>query len=109
MKDRINEQINDLVDFEREIANITKTQAERRQDTKTYRNASLLHLNEKSDFLDWTRYFNDAFMFHLKRNLEQEYQDVTYAEEYIGTVAILFCCIGHTNNISLCLLIFHNS
>ena len=59
MKDRINEQINDLVDFEREIANITKTQAERRQDEKTYRNASLLHLNEKSDFLDWT------YTFHL--------------------------------------------
>ena len=45
-------------------------------------------LNEKADFLDWKAYFNRAFMEHLNRSLEEEYQDVTYAEEYIGTISI---------------------
>ena len=38
MKDRIKKQIQQLVDFETEIAKITKSQAERRQDSKTYTN-----------------------------------------------------------------------
>ena len=86
MKERIKKQIQELVDFETEIAKITKSQAERRQDSKTYRNTSLSKLNEKADFLDWKAYFNRAFMEHLNRSLEEEYQDVTYAEEYIGII-----------------------
>ena len=97
MKARIKEQIQQLVEFETEIAKITKSQAERRQDSKTYRNTSLSKLNEKADFLDWKVYFNRAFMEHLNRSLEEEYQDVTYAEEYIGTISIqiLFEFITH--------------
>ena len=83
-KDRIKEQIKKLVEFETKIANITKSQAERRQDSKTYRNTSLSKLNDKATFLDWKEYFNKAFMKHLNKKLDEEYQDVTYAEEYIG-------------------------
>lgn len=84
----VKQQINDIVEFEKEIANITKSQAERRQDTKTYRNSSLAQLKVKADFLDWENYFNKAFQYHLEKNLEPEYQDVTYAEEYIGNYLI---------------------
>ena len=100
MKDRIKKQIQQLVDFETEIAKITKSQAERRQDSKTYRNTSLSKLNEKADFLDWKAYFNRAFMERLNRSLEEEYQDVTYAEEYIGTISIqlLFQCTVYFSN-----------
>ena len=80
----LKKQINNIVEFEKEIANITKSQAERRQDTKTYRNTSLAQLKVKADFLDWENYFNKAFYFHLNKTLEPEYRDVTYAEEYIG-------------------------
>ena len=80
----IKDQIAELVEFEKEIAKLTKSQAERRQDTKTYRNSSLSQLNGKADFVDWQQYFRTAFVFHLNRTLEPEYQDVTYAEEYIG-------------------------
>lgn len=86
---RIQEQISELVDFETEIATITKSQAQRRQDSKTYKNASLSKLNEKADFLDWPEYFNKAFDKHLNRKLDSEYQDVTYAEEYIGNFCII--------------------
>ena len=79
----IKKQIHDLVAFETAIAKITKTPAERRQDSKTYHNSTLNQLNEIADFLRWTAYFNDAFFFHLKKPLEDQYQDVTYAEEYI--------------------------
>ena len=81
---RIKEQINDLVEFEKTIAKITKTSAERRQDSKTYRNSSLGQLDDKANFLNWTQYFNDAFVYHLGKPLEHEYTDVTYAGEYIG-------------------------
>ena len=87
----IKQQIEELVGFEKEIANITKTPAERRQDTKTYRNSTLTQLNENANFLNWTQYFNDAFFFHLKKPLEPEYQDVTYAEEYIGNSFVHLC------------------
>ena len=87
-KDRIKEQIKKLVEFETKIANITKSQAERRQDSKTYRNTSLSKLNDKATFLDWKEYFNNAFMKHLNKKLDEEYQDVTYAEEYIGNCDI---------------------
>ena len=87
-KDRIKEQIKKLVEFETKIANITKSQAERRQDSKTYRNTSLSKLNDKAAFLDWKEYFNNAFMKHLNKKLDEEYQDVTYAEEYIGNYVI---------------------
>ena len=80
----IKDQINEIVGFEKEIAKITKSQAERRQDTKTYRNSSLTQLNAKADFVDWEQYFKRTFVWHLNRTLEREYQDVTYAEEYIG-------------------------
>ena len=81
---RIKEQIDEIVEFEKEIANITKSSAERRQDSKTYRNTTLTELNEKADFLNWTEYFNAAFFHHLNKPLAQEYQDVTYAEGFIG-------------------------
>ena len=80
----IKDQINEIVGFEKEIAKITKSQAERRQDTKTYRNSSLSQLNGKADFVDWEQYFKRTLVWHLNRTLEREYQDVTYAEEYIG-------------------------
>ena len=85
---QIKQQISELVDFETEIANITKSQAQRRQDSKTYKNTSLIKLNDKADFLDWKQYFNKAFDHHLNRKLDEEYQDVTYAEEYIGNLRI---------------------
>ena len=72
-----------MIAFETAIAKITKTPTERRQDSKTYHNSTLSQLNEKADFLKWTDYFNDAFFFHLKKPLEDQYQDITYVEEYI--------------------------
>ena len=81
---RIKKQIEEIIAFEKEIANITKSSAERRQDSKTYRNSTLSDLNDKANFLNWTEYFNAAFFYHLNKPLGQEYQAVTYAEKFIG-------------------------
>ena len=81
---RIRDQACEIVEFETKIAKITKSASQRRQDTKTYRNTTLTALNRHADFLNWTEYFDNAFMYHLDKPLDKNKQDVTYADEYIG-------------------------
>ena len=57
----IKKQIDDLVNFETKIANMTTPLSKRREESQMYNNMTMGGLNEIADFLNWTSYFQDAF------------------------------------------------
>ncbi|KAG9508882.1 hypothetical protein GZH46_02612, partial [Fragariocoptes setiger] len=58
------EAMKDVLEFEIKLAEITVPADQRRDDERMYHKYTLRELNEKSPFLNWTKYFADAFDYH---------------------------------------------
>ena len=57
----IKKQIDDMIEFETQIANLTTPLSKRREESTMYNNITIATLNDVADFLNWTSYFEDAF------------------------------------------------
>lgn len=62
-------QMRDMLDFETKLASITVPQDQRRDDERMYHKFTLRELNKRSPFLNWTKYFDDAFDYHSKTTI----------------------------------------
>lgn len=65
----VEEQMKDILEFEKKLAAITVPQDQRRDDERMYHKFTLRELTKKSPFLNWTKYFDDAFDYHSKTTI----------------------------------------
>lgn len=65
----VDEQMKDILEFEKKLAAITVPQDQRRDDERMYHKFTLRELTKKSPFLNWTKYFDDAFDYHSKTTI----------------------------------------
>ena len=63
----IKKQIDDMIEFETRIANMTTPLSKRREESTMYTNITIATLNEVADFLNWTSYFEDAFRSDMSK------------------------------------------
>lgn len=76
------EQMKLVIEFETELANIT-TSAENRRDEETlYKLMSITDLQMLSPFLKWHAFFNDAFR-KINKKVDEKDNVVVYASEYL--------------------------
>lgn len=57
-------------------------------DQKTYHKKTLKELNKLSPFLDWVKYFREAFA-PIRRNITENEKIIVYAPEFMGNLSIL--------------------
>lgn len=76
------EQMKDVIEFEKRLANITVPADERRDDEKLYHNMTIQDLEEIVPAIDWVQYFNIAFR-QVKREIKLSERIVVYAPEYL--------------------------
>lgn len=65
----VEEQMKDILEFEKKLATITVPQDQRRDDERMYHKFTLKELTKRSSFLNWTKYFDDAFDYHSKTTI----------------------------------------
>lgn len=59
----------DVLEFETAIASIMLPQDQRRNDETMYHKYSLKEFTQQAPFLNWTKYFDDAYEFHSKTSI----------------------------------------
>lgn len=65
----VEEQMKEVLEFEKKLATITVPQDQRRDDERMYHKFTLKELTKRSSFLDWTKYFDDAFDYHSRTTI----------------------------------------
>lgn len=65
----VEEQMKEVLEFEKKLATITVPQDQRRDDERMYHKFTLKELTNRSSFLDWTKYFDDAFDYHSRTTI----------------------------------------
>lgn len=63
------EPMKDVLEFEKSIAKITLPQDQRRNDESMYHKFTLDEFQKRASFLNWTKYFDDAFDFHSRTSI----------------------------------------
>ncbi|CAG0880101.1 unnamed protein product, partial [Cyprideis torosa] len=82
-------QMKDVLDFELQLAEITIPKDKRRDDEKEYHKMTIEELQTMAPFLNWTRYFNVAFVRFKVHPLTERDQVVVYAPEYLKALSTL--------------------
>ncbi|XP_063218947.1 endothelin-converting enzyme homolog isoform X2 [Bacillus rossius redtenbacheri] len=83
-------QMQDVIDFETELAKLTTPLEDRRDDEKNYHNMSISALQELAPFMNWRDYFNDAMRHRSKpRKVSEKETVVVYAPEYLHNISHL--------------------
>jgi endothelin-converting enzyme len=75
-------QMQDIIDFETELANITTPAEQRRDEEELYHMMTLTELQEKAPFINWRDHFEDALRL-VKRKVTDKEKVVVYAPEYL--------------------------
>lgn len=68
------DQMRDVLEFETKLAAVTVPADQRRDDERMYHKFTLKKLNQRAPFLNWTKYFDDAFDYHSRT-------DISYSDE----------------------------
>ncbi|XP_014223619.1 endothelin-converting enzyme homolog isoform X2 [Trichogramma pretiosum] len=71
-----------IIDFETKIAEITTPQEERRDEEKMYNLMTLQELQEKAPFFSWLKYFQNATSL-LNKTISNQMKVVVYAPDYL--------------------------
>ncbi|XP_048513840.1 endothelin-converting enzyme homolog isoform X3 [Athalia rosae] len=71
----------DIIDFETKLAEITIPQAERRDEEKLYNLMPLSELQEQAPFMSWVEYFQNAMRL-VSKKVNSKIMIVNYAPEY---------------------------
>ncbi|XP_046478357.1 endothelin-converting enzyme homolog isoform X1 [Neodiprion pinetum] len=74
-------QMQDIIDFETKLAEITIPQAERRDEEKLYNLMPLSELQHQAPFMQWVEYFNYAMRL-VSKKLNNKVMIVNFAPEY---------------------------
>ncbi|XP_075540860.1 M13 family metallopeptidase neprilysin 3 isoform X2 [Dermacentor variabilis] len=81
-------QMQDVIDFEKRLANITVPAEERRDDERLYHKMTVADLQKRAPLLNWTEYFTSAFA-QINRTIPPTQDVVVYAPEYMGNMTQL--------------------
>lgn len=82
------EQMEDVIEFETKLANITTPADERRDDEELYHKKTISELQNLAPVIDWTSYFNSAFR-RVNRTIQSSQELVVYAPEFIRKMSEL--------------------
>ncbi|GIY38903.1 endothelin-converting enzyme homolog [Caerostris darwini] len=82
------EQMEDVIEFETKLANITIPADERRDDEQLYHKTNISELQELAPVIDWSQYFNSAFK-QVNREIPTSQELIIYAPEYIRKMSEL--------------------
>ncbi|XP_030755230.1 endothelin-converting enzyme homolog isoform X3 [Sitophilus oryzae] len=89
-------QMESVLEFETRLANITTPSDLRRDEESLYHLTTLAELQEKSDFIDWRQFFENA-MKVVQKKISSKQQIVIYAPEYLGNLSELIKEYQNTN------------
>ncbi|KAF2895308.1 hypothetical protein ILUMI_10863 [Ignelater luminosus] len=78
----------DVIDFETQLANITTPNEQRRDEESLYHLMSIAELQELAGFIDWRKFFEDALRI-VDKKVTQKENVVVYAPEYLEKLAHL--------------------
>ncbi|XP_074654372.1 endothelin-converting enzyme homolog isoform X2 [Tubulanus polymorphus] len=79
-------QFGDVIDWERDIANITVPSAERRDDEKLYHKMTIAELQKKAPFINWLQLLNKQFKL-VDIKLTKDEPVVVFAPEYLAQMS----------------------
>ncbi|XP_023331753.1 endothelin-converting enzyme homolog [Eurytemora carolleeae] len=84
----IQRQMEDIIQFEKKIAEITAPASEQRDEERRYHSLTVAELQNISDFFHWEEFFQDALsIVDLKINSTQ--QIIVYSPEYLNQLSTL--------------------
>ncbi|XP_065336097.1 endothelin-converting enzyme homolog isoform X3 [Cloeon dipterum] len=81
-KNATTRQMQEVIDFETEIANITTPTEERRDDEKLYHSMKVTELQSLAPFINWLDYFNEAFKM-VNKKIAPNDSIIVYAPDYL--------------------------
>jgi endothelin-converting enzyme len=81
-------QMQDVIDFETRLAEITIPSEERRDEEQLYNMMSLTELQDLAPFINWQNHFDDAFRI-VKRKISEKEKVVVYAPNYLKNLTII--------------------
>uniref|UniRef100_A0AAR5Q8X8 Endothelin-converting enzyme 1 n=1 Tax=Dendroctonus ponderosae TaxID=77166 RepID=A0AAR5Q8X8_DENPD len=81
-------QMEAVIAFETELANITTPSELRRDDESLYHLMTLADLKEKANFIDWRQFFENAMKL-VQKKITLKQQIIIYAPEYMGNLSQL--------------------
>ncbi|CAB3375652.1 Hypothetical predicted protein [Cloeon dipterum] len=81
-KNATTKQMQEVIDFETEIANITTPTEERRDDEKLYHSMKVTELQSLAPFINWLDYFNEAFKM-VNKKIAPNDSIIVYAPDYL--------------------------
>ncbi|KAF6212861.1 hypothetical protein GE061_010571 [Apolygus lucorum] len=78
----------DVLDFETRLAEITIPDEERRDEEKMYHQMAIAELQDRAPFLGWLEYFSDAFR-SVKKKITDKDKIVLYAPSYLSNLTLI--------------------
>lgn len=81
-------QMQDIIDFETRLAEITIPNEDRRDEEQLYNMMSLQELQERAPFINWRNHFEDAFRI-VKKKISDKEMVVVYAPEYLKNLSVI--------------------
>jgi len=88
IKEDIEKQMKDVIDFEILLANITAPASEQRDGEDRYNNYTIKKLQEEVDLFDWKHYFGNAFK-RFDRKIDQNETIVVYSINYLVALSAI--------------------
>eukprot|EP00092_Neocalanus_flemingeri_P065816 GFUD01080095.1.p1 GENE.GFUD01080095.1~~GFUD01080095.1.p1 ORF type:complete len:831 (-),score=230.51 GFUD01080095.1:109-2601(-) len=82
IKEDITRQMKDVIDFEIQLAGITKPASEQRNGEDRYNNYTIEKLQVEVDFFNWKHYFENAFKW-LPRKIKPTENIIVYSPDYL--------------------------
>nr|CAD7574544.1 unnamed protein product [Timema californicum] len=90
-------QMQEVINFETMLADITVPAENRRDEEKLYHLMSISQVQELAPFLNWREYFDDA-MRHRSKKIKPDYEMVVvYAPGYLKDLSSLIMNLNNTN------------
>ena len=88
IKEDIEKQMKDVIDFEILLANITAPASEQRDGEDRYNNYTIKKLQEEVDLFNWQHYFGNAFK-RFDRKIDQNETIVVYSINYLVALSAI--------------------
>ena len=83
---RIRTNIQEVLDFEKKLANITIPPDKRREGSGMYHKMTIQELNEEFAFFNWTSYFQNAFS-RIDEKVDNETVIVVYGYDFLQNLS----------------------
>ncbi|XP_054269922.1 endothelin-converting enzyme homolog [Macrosteles quadrilineatus] len=82
------DQMQEVIDFETKLAEITIPSEDRRDEEKMYHRVAIAELQEIAPFMSWKEYFSDALRLVNKKITDKE-KVVVYAPDYLRNLTLI--------------------